>query len=426
MTTNNNKDKQVRSVTKGQSEFFSSMRMNPEDIQEVLNERIELENKLALENATEKNFAVESNMLNNLHFLEKKVNIVSLFSGAGGLDLGVELAGLSVVLGEREAYRIFEDKDLFEYSLLTKGIVNTIYSNDVFDAANQTYVRNFPSSVIQDNRDIRKIITFPQSNLMLGGFPCPGFSAAGPRLLDDPRNFLYIHYIRALIQSQPAFFVAENVRGLMTMGRGRVLEQIKEDFSAAHYTVKAHLVNARDYGVPQSRERVFIIGVRNDIAQHFNYTFPNATHGSLERPWVTLHDAIADLPYEANDVYQGDYSSMYMSRNRKKSWNDQSFTIQASGRQAPQHPAGEPMEHVGKDLWEFRGNQNRRLSVRECARIQTFPDWFSFSNGENSKTTNNHRLNQQYKQIGNAVPVYLAEKIVRPIIQFLYENPQFL
>ncbi|MCG4305603.1 DNA cytosine methyltransferase, partial [Enterococcus lactis] len=120
--------------------------------------------------------------------------------------------------------------------------------------------------------------------------------------------------------------------------------------------------------------------------------------------------------------FDSDYSSIYMSRNRKKSWNEQSFTIQASGRQAPQHPAGEPMVKVGPDRWKFSGDFNRRLSVRETARIQTFPDWYDFSDGEDDRVkvvSRNHRLNEQYKQIGNAVPVYLAEKISRPIISFL-------
>lgn len=412
--------------TKKQKNFISSLHMDSQHVQQVLSERIELENQIALDNATDDNIAIENILLNNIQQINSKINTVSLFSGAGGLDLGVELAGLSVTLGEKKAYTLFQDEQLFKTALQKYGIVNTIYSNDMFEAANQTYSTNFSDTVVQDSRDIRKVISFPSSNLMLGGFPCPGFSAGGPRLLDDPRNFLYIHYIRALMQSLPAFFVAENVRGLLTMGGGRVLQQITEDFSAAGYRVVTKLVNARDYGVPQSRERVFIVGVRNDIDKHFQYEFPKPTHGTLETPWLTLKDTIANLPYEAEDVYQGGYSSMYMSRNRKKKWNDQSFTIQASGRQAPQHPAGEPMEHVEKDLWKFKGELNRRLSVRECARIQTFPDWFNFSDGGNMNTTTNHRLNQQYKQIGNAVPVVLAEKIVRPIIQYLHDNPNLL
>ena len=347
--------------------------------------------------------------------------MVSLFSGAGGLDLGVKLAMLSCTGGAENSLTFLADRQNFEKN--TKNI-DFIYSNDIFPAANESYTANFGLDVVKDSRDIRQVIEFPDSDLMLGGFPCPGFSAAGPRLLDDPRNFLYIHYIRALTQSKPTFFIAENVKGLMTMARGQVLKQITEDFSAAGYQVVAHLVNARDYGVPQIRERVFIIGVRNDIAEKYDYKYhlPEPTHGpGRATPYVTLRDAIGDLPLQPEDVFDSNYSSMYMSRNRKKLWDEQSFTIQASGRQAPQHPAGSPMRKLDKDKWIFQGDYNRRLSVRECARIQTFPDWYHFSAGS-SKGSKNSQLNEQYKQIGNAVPVILAEKISRPILQFMLDH----
>ncbi|MDN6423161.1 MAG: DNA (cytosine-5-)-methyltransferase, partial [Tetragenococcus koreensis] len=298
----------------------------------------------------------------------------------------------------------------------------------LFKSANETYLSNFGNEGVQDDRDIRKVSNFPQSDLMLGGFPCPGFSSAGPRLLDDPRNFLYIHYIRALSQARPAFFIAENVKGILTMAKGQVIEQIKEDFSAVGYQVSAYLVNAKDYGVPQSRERVFIIGVRKDIINEYNfqYELPEDTHGEGKIKYATLRDAIEDLPLNANDVFTSNYSSMYMSRNRKKGWDEPSFTIQASGRQAPQHPAGNPMIKLDKDLWRFSGDFNRRLSVREAARIQTFPDWFMFSDGSNPNVSKNNRLNEQYKQIGNAVPSILAEKISRPIIEFLVDHKELL
>src|SRR5699024_8072627 len=106
-----------------------------------------------------------------------------------------------------------------------------------------------------------------------------------------------------------------------------------------------------------------------------------------------------------------------MSRNRKKRWDEQSFTIQASGRQAPIHPGGSPMIKTGKDKWIFSDGEenNRRLSIKEIARIQTFPDWFEFSKGKNLKMSENGRLDKVYKQIGNAVPVLLAKAIAKPI-----------
>lgn len=400
-------------------QFISSLTFTPDEVESILLEKIKEENELVEQNITEIDRQIELDLLKDVAYDPNKINIVSLFSGCGGLDLGVELAGLVQQFGQEKAYQVFQDKKTYDSH--RTNLTNFIYSNDIFEAANQSYEINFPNTVIKNRTNIQKIAHFPKSNLMLGGFPCPGFSVAGPRLLDDPRNFLYIHYIRALMQSQPEFFIAENVKGLMTLGNGKVLQQITEDFSASGYDVTAHLVNARDYGVPQLRERVFIIGVRKDISEKykFTYTLPAPSHGTEASPYLSLHDAISDLPAQADDVFDSDYSSMYMSRNRKKNWNEQSFTIQASGRQAPQHPGGLPMKKIDKDLWEFQGDFNRRLSVRECARIQTFPDWYVFSDGSKKKVQKNHLLNEQYKQIGNAVPVLLAEKIARPIIDFL-------
>ncbi|GMQ74147.1 MULTISPECIES: DNA cytosine methyltransferase [Tetragenococcus] len=405
--------------------FKSSLTYLPEEVSKILHKKIEEENKIVEQYSSNNIILFEENLLQQIEYIPGKVNVTSLFSGAGGLDLGVKLAGISAKYGEQKAYKIFKDKKKFQkYS----SSINIMYSNDLFKSANETYLSNFGNEGVQDDRDIRKVSNFPQSDLMLGGFPCPGFSSAGPRLLDDPRNFLYIHYIRALSQARPAFFIAENVKGILTMAKGQVIEQIKEDFSAVGYQVSAYLVNAKDYGVPQSRERVFIIGVRKDIINEYNfqYELPEDTHGEGKIKYATLRDAIEDLPLNANDVFTSNYSSMYMSRNRKKGWDEPSFTIQASGRQAPQHPAGNPMIKLDKDLWRFSGDFNRRLSVREAARIQTFPDWFMFSDGSNPNVSKNNRLNEQYKQIGNAVPSILAEKISRPIIEFLVDHKELL
>lgn len=411
-------------------EFISTLTLPSEEVYKVLNEKITEEKEKVLNERTPESIQFEKELFKNENNLikENSINTVSLFSGAGGLDLGVELSGITVQYGEKASYKYILDKNLFYDK---RGLVNVIYSNDLFGAANKSYRHNIAanSKMIGDSRDIRKVLHFPKCDLMLGGFPCPGFSAAGPRLLDDPRNFLYIHYIRALIESKPAAFIAENVKGLMTMAKGKVLKQIQEDFSAAGYQVSVNLVNARDYGVPQSRERVFIVGIRNDIVKKYNFSYelPEPTNGpSTPNPYITLKEAIGDLPENPDDVFDSNYSSMYMSRNRKKSWNDQSFTIQASGRQAPQYPGGKPMIKIGKDEWKFDGNLNRRLSVRECARIQTFPDWYEFSDDDKKNVSKNNLLNEQYKQIGNAVPVYLAEKIARPLIQFMHDHPEIL
>ncbi|OCS91046.1 DNA cytosine methyltransferase [Caryophanon latum] len=399
------------SSTRGRGKVKPLQNLSTEHIQAILLEKIEEETALIIDDPA------DELLLQHIQYKPKKYNMAGLFSGCGGLDLGFELAGLVTAIGEEAAFEAFQSKETYE-ALRHESVFHTIYTNDMFKEANETYKLNFPSHVIQHEKDIRKVANFPLCNVMLGGFPCPGFSEAGPRLLDDKRNFLYIHFIRALMQTKPEFFIAENVKGMMTLGKGEVVRQIVEDFASAGYNVKYELVNSRDYGVPQLRERVFLVGVRHDV--DFDYVFPEPTHGDAPhlKPFVTLHDAIGDLQANPGPYYDdASFSSIYMSRNRKKSWDEQSFTIQASGRQAPMHPGGEPMIKVGKDDWQFQGTENRRLSVKEIARIQTFPDWYEFSSGAPTKNENG-QLDKIYKQIGNAVPVLLARAIAQPIADY--------
>ncbi|WP_445491596.1 DNA cytosine methyltransferase [Niallia sp. 03133] len=396
----------------GRGKFKPAPNLCQEEVKRILMEKIEEEKSLIIENDA------DEELLTEIEYKDDKFNVVGLFSGCGGLDLGFELAGLAAVIGEENAMKAFKEKD--SYNLVRdQSVFHTVYTNDIFTEANWTYVNNFPEHVVQHQKDIRKVAHFPICNIMLGGFPCPGFSEAGPRLIDDERNYLYIHYIRALMQTKPEFFVAENVKGMMTLGNGEVVKQIVEDFASAGYKIKFTLVNSRDYGVPQLRERVIIVGVREDL--DFEYHFPKPTHGEGLLPYVTLRDAIGDLEEDPGKYFSGSYSTIYLSRNRKKTWTDQSFTIQASGRQAPLHPGGEPMVKLGKDSWEMVG-ENRRLSVKEIARIQTFPDWWEFSYGKSGSESN--RLDKVYKQIGNAVPVLLAKAIAQPIADYAAKQIQ--
>lgn len=421
------KDENQRSRGK----FKPALNLSNDEVKSVLMQKIDEETSKIIE--SEEDFQ----LIQNVNSREDKINVVSLFSGAGGLDLGTELAGLVSTLGYDDAMTAFNgDKHNYD-EVRENSIFHTIYTNDMFKEANETYRLNFSDNILQHQKDIKKVAHFPENTLMVGGFPCPGFSEAGPRLIDDERNFLYIHFIRALIQTQPAFFVAENVKGMMTLGKGEVLKQIIEDFASAGYTVTPHLVNARDYGVPQARERVFLIGVHKEkIEQKYGYQYelPHPTHGDPKElnlfnnvlPWVTLRDAIGDLLDDPGEYFEGSYSTIYMSRNRKKSWDEQSFTIQASGRQAPQHPEGLPMKKIGHNRWIFHG-ENRRLSIKEISRIQTFPDWFNFSSGSlvgksGREISRNAQIDKVYKQIGNAVPVLLARAIIQPIADFLNEN----
>ncbi|MEE0134360.1 DNA cytosine methyltransferase [Blautia stercoris] len=403
---------------RGRGKFKPAPDCNVGEIRELLNKKIE-EERNAFENCS------EEIALDKLEYASDKWNLLSLFSGCGGLDLGFELAGLKAVMGEKVMEEAFRDKSVFQKNI-NNNVFNTIFVNDIFTEARETYAGNAGKYIYMDKSDIRKIKQFPKADIVLGGFPCPGFSEAGPRLLDDKRNFLYLHFIRCLMQSKPKLFVAENVKGMTTLGKGEVFKQIVEDFAAAGYTIYHKLLSSEEYGVPQIRKRVILVGVRNDI--DFEYQYPEPAYGDEKKGLkkiVDLRTAIGDLEDNPGEYFTGSYSSMFMSRNRKKSWSEPSFTIQASGRQAPIHPGGEPMVKVGKDKYIFTDGEenNRRLSVKEIARIQTFPDWYEFSRGTSNRNEN-AKLDLVYKQIGNAVPVRLALAVAEPIAEFVKKELQ--
>ena len=403
---------------RGRGKFKPAPDCNVGEIRELLNKKIE-EERNAFENCS------EEIALDKLEYASDKWNLLSLFSGCGGLDLGFELAGLKAVMGEKVMEEAFRDKSVFQKNI-NNNVFNTIFVNDIFTEARETYAGNAGKYIYMDKSDIRKIKQFPKADIVLGGFPCPGFSEAGPRLLDDKRNFVYLHFIRCLMQSKPKLFVAENVKGMTTLGKGEVFKQIVEDFAAAGYTIYHKLLSSEEYGVPQIRKRVILVGVRNDI--DFEYQYPEPAYGDEKKGLkkiVDLRTAIGDLEDNPGEYFTGSYSSMFMSRNRKKSWSEPSFTIQASGRQAPIHPGGEPMVKVGKDKYIFTDGEenNRRLSVKEIARIQTFPDWYEFSRGTSNRNEN-AKLDLVYKQIGNAVPVKLALAVAEPIAEFAKKELQ--
>lgn len=404
---------------RGRGKFKPAPDYRVDEVKKILMEKIEEERQEFESCSEEIDFS-------QIIYEENKWNLLSLFSGCGGLDLGFEMAGLKAVMGEEVMEEAFRDKSVFNKNI-PNNVFHTIYVNDIFAEARETYERNAGRYIYIDKSDIRKIKKFPKADIVLGGFPCPGFSEAGPRLVDDKRNFLYLHFIRCLMQSRPKIFVAENVKGMMTLGKGEVFKQIVQDFSAAGYTIYQKLLNSVEYGVPQIRQRVILVGVRSDI--DFKYVHPEPTHGygvqGLKQV-VTLREAIGDLEDNPGDFFTGSYSTIFMSRNRKKKWNEPSFTIQASGRQAPIHPAGAPMEHIGKDKYIFSDGEenNRRLSVKEIARIQTFPDWYEFSRGNSNKSAN-AKLDLVYKQIGNAVPVRLAVAVAEPIADWVKGQIQY-
>lgn len=306
----------------------------------------------------------------------REFTAVSLFCGAGGLDLGFDRAGFK-----------------------------TIWAND-FDAdACKTHQSWSNAEVVCG--DISKIdmSKIPVSDVILGGFPCQGFSLSGPRKIDDSRNVLYKHYVKLVRQNQPLAFVAENVKGLLTMGGGQIIDAIIEDFSDCGYDVYYKLVNARNYGVPQDRERVIIVGFRKDL--HIKEFSLPETNGES----CTIADALLDLPpAKESEICKAPYSSRYMSRNRKRGWNEVAYTVPAMAKQVTLYPGSPDMVKIDKDKWCFGdGGETRRLSWREVAAIQTFPKELNFYGD----------LTSIYKQIGNAVPVKLAEFVAQYIRPYL-------
>lgn len=299
---------------------------------------------------------------------------ISLFCGAGGLDLGFERAGIKI-----------------------------IWANDFNHDACETHKSWSDAEVVEGDIGKIDISEIPSADVVLGGFPCQGFSLAGPRKIDDSRNTLYRYFVKVVEQKKPKMFVAENVKGILTLGDGFILDAIIRDFRSKGYRVMYKLLNASDYGVPQSRERVVIVGIRDDLRGNFKYPKP------LEKE-VFMGDVLLHFPKPSEDeVCQDAFSSRYMSRNRKRNWNEVSFTIPATAKQVPLHPSSPDMIKKSRDIWVFGEGETRRLSYKEAAVIQTFPETIEFSGNLTSK----------YKQIGNAVPVLLAEAIGKEVYEFL-------
>lgn len=302
----------------------------------------------------------------------REFTAVSLFCGAGGLDMGFEQAGFK-----------------------------TLWANDFDKDACKTH-QNWSNATVVCG-DISKIdmSQIPVSDIILGGFPCQGFSLSGPRKIDDSRNILYKHYVKLVKQNKPAVFVGENVKGLLTMGNGTIIDAIVEDFSACGYNTFFELVNAKNFGVPQDRERVIIVGFRKDLGIT-EFSIPDYTGKK-----VTLSDALADFPApDSAEICDAAFSSRYMSRNRKRKWDEVSYTIPAMAKQVTIHPSSPDMVKIHKDLWNFgKEGTTRRFSYKEAAAVQTFPRDMVFSGD----------LTSIYKQIGNAVPVALAFHIAKSI-----------
>ena len=402
---------------------------------------------------------------------KKKFKVISLFSGAGGMDIGFINSGFEIV-----------------------------WANDFFKEAVESYKKNIGDHIVYG--DITKIKSdeMPDDiDLVIGGFPCQGFSVANnKRSMKDERNFLYKEMLRVIKDKKPKFFVAENVKGILSMEKGKVIEMIKKDFESLGYKVDARLLNAAEYGVPQARERVVIIGNRLGL----DNPYPKATHWvdskkydtkkGLKDP-ITVEETIgflSNVPLSNNPITLNDgriiYNHMAATNVYDKFWGRKYDVNQhdicdylKEWRDKSGYTTKKVDDHFGykytaghwfikdnnsgsipkpSDWWELKKilgfddkydkkvttmiekeikfeqslritnwnrpsdtitatspeihiNKERRLSARECAMIQTFPMDYVFEGS----------LNLVYRQIGNAVPVKLAEQISKGIYDLLIE-----
>ena len=310
-----------------------------------------------------------------------------------------------------------------------KAGFTTIAANEFDKKITPTYKANFPNALLIEG-DIRNVFSseFPDADGIIGGPPCQSWSEAGAlKGIKDQRGQLFYEYIRVLRDKQPLFFVAENVSGMMAQRHSQAVNHFIELFRQAGYNLFIKMLNANDYEVAEDRDRVFFVGFRKDLGiTNFNFPKPIANKPTLKDCiWDLKDNAIAALPknksngdrcHVANHEYfVGDFSPIFMSRNRVRAWDEPAFTVQASGRQCQLHPHAPKMEKIGKDKQRFvvgKENLYRRMTVREVARIQGFPDDFRFIYDE---------VNYGYKMIGNAVPVNLAYHIAMQIKQTLQE-----
>ncbi|MFK8011115.1 MAG: DNA cytosine methyltransferase [Marinicellaceae bacterium] len=321
----------------------------------------------------------------------KKLKVVSLFSGCGGLDLGFQ--GGFDFLGKHYSQTDFE----------------VVWANDIDKNACRSYAQYFNHDIVcGDLRDIldgthisHKENPLPHSvDVVLGGFPCQDFSHSGKRKgFDSNRGTLYQSMSQVIEKTQPKMFLAENVKGLLTINKGSAVQQIIDDFSSLGdygYHVSFKLLVTADFEVPQKRERVIIIGSRKDILPQF--TFPDSV--LTESRWINLGQAIGDLKNQE----EGYIANHYWSKAKKN--KGQGNNAVSKDKPGPTMRA----EHHGNI--EFHWNEFRRLSAREAARIQSFPDDFTFVPSTSSA----------YRQIGNAVPPVFAWHIAQSIQEFLKIN----
>jgi DNA (cytosine-5)-methyltransferase 1 len=299
-----------------------------------------------------------------------------MFSGTGGLDLGLVQSGNAV-----------------------------IWANDIDEDAAATYRNNIGEHIVCADINNINLADLPKADVIVGGFPCQGFSQANLlRKIDDERNQLYKFFYRAIKCKQPKFFIAENVRGILSLGDGDIIRQIVSDFKKIGYIVTVTLINMANYGIPQTRQRVFIIGQHKDIGKTMLFQFPKETYGKdgKPKPWVSIKTALDHYPDpDKPNSYQNHIYSSYKVEYR----NFTGHRVTDPDKPSPTILARGNGKGGVCAIPHYNGK--RRLTVRESAAIQTFPDDFKFIG----------QMNSCYRQIGNAVPVRFARLLGKELIR---------
>lgn len=309
---------------------------------------------------------------------------ISLFTGCGGSDAGLIDAGYSIVM-----------------------------ANDVLPYARDVYEANLPTTdyVLKDIAGIKK---FPKAEVLVGCYPCQGFSVGGVREPDRSVNYLYREFDRALRQIQPKAFIVENVSGMVHENCEDLFRNQITRFRMAGYNVSWKILRATDYGVPQERARLFFVGIKSKYRIH--YKFPKPTHACVVLcesgidQCPTIADAIGDFPLwpEESEYDRQPFHWYYLSRNRYRGWNDVSKTIVANSRHMPLHPVSPRLKRLSTDEWRFERNAPaRRLSYREGARLQGFRRDMRFPDTAG--------IRMKYRVIGNAVPPPIFREVAKAL-----------
>ncbi|MDE2837023.1 MAG: DNA (cytosine-5-)-methyltransferase [Chloroflexota bacterium] len=298
---------------------------------------------------------------------------VSLFSGCGGTDLGIRELGFDIAL-----------------------------ANDVWSVAADLYRANLPDVSVQLG-DVREVKSFPNADLLIGCYPCQGYSQGGTRNPASSLNYLYREFDRALRQISPKAFIVENVAGMAHANNRTLLNNQLVRFRLAGYTVSYNVLDAKDYGLAQTRRRLFIVGVKSTLGMR--YEFPSPTHGPRAGlAYTSQQEVIGGM----EEWPEGQYCSeplhwYYMSRRRRHNWNEPSACIVGHWRHVPLHPISPPLIRIDTDHWQFQyPGPFRRLSLAECAALQSFPSDYRWESV---------RVKDGFMAAGNAVPPTIAKAI---------------